>query len=35
MSVYLNRVLSWLSAYRVPVVVLSATLPEARRRTRT
>ncbi|MEU9190792.1 CRISPR-associated helicase Cas3' [Streptomyces sp. NPDC048484] len=32
MSVYLYRVLSWLGAYRVPVVVLSATLPAARRR---
>ncbi|MFD3442363.1 CRISPR-associated helicase Cas3' [Streptomyces sp. NPDC058685] len=32
MSVYLDRVLSWLGAYRVPVVVLSATLPEGRRR---
>ncbi|SME92277.1 CRISPR-associated helicase, Cas3 family [Streptomyces sp. Amel2xC10] len=31
MSVYLERVLSWLGAYRVPVVVLSATLPAARR----
>ncbi|MGW3649734.1 CRISPR-associated helicase Cas3' [Streptomyces sp. NPDC000878] len=32
MSVYLDRVLAWLGAYRVPVVVLSATLPAARRR---
>lgn len=32
MSVYLDRVLSWLGAYQVPVVVLSATLPAARRR---
>lgn len=32
MSVYLDRVLSWLGAYRVPVVVLSATLPAIRRR---
>lgn len=31
MSVYLDRVLAWLGAYRVPVVVLSATLPTARR----
>ncbi|WP_259472032.1 CRISPR-associated helicase Cas3' [Streptomyces shenzhenensis] len=31
MSVYLDRVLSWLGAYRVPVVVLSATLPADRR----
>ncbi|MET9424646.1 CRISPR-associated helicase Cas3' [Streptomyces sp. NPDC006540] len=32
MNVYLDRVLSWLGAYRVPVVVLSATLPAGRRR---
>ncbi|NEC27314.1 CRISPR-associated helicase Cas3' [Streptomyces sp. SID8111] len=32
MSVYMDRVLSWLGAYRVPVVVLSATLPASRRR---
>ncbi len=32
MSVYLDRVLGWLGAYRVPVVVLSATLPAGRRR---
>ncbi|MGW1728532.1 CRISPR-associated helicase Cas3' [Streptomyces sp. NPDC002306] len=31
MSVYLDRVLAWLGAYRVPVVVLSATLPARRR----
>ncbi|WP_367431254.1 type I-E CRISPR-associated protein Cse1/CasA [Streptomyces celluloflavus] len=32
MNTYLDRVLSWLGAYRVPVVVLSATLPAGRRR---
>ncbi|MGW9436108.1 CRISPR-associated helicase Cas3' [Streptomyces sp. NPDC055607] len=32
MSVYLDRVLAWLGAYGVPVVILSATLPAARRR---
>ncbi|WP_256069799.1 type I-E CRISPR-associated protein Cse1/CasA [Streptomyces sp. DvalAA-14] len=31
MNTYLDRVLSWLGAYRVPVVVLSATLPARRR----
>lgn len=31
MSVYLDTVLSWLSAYQVPVIVLSATLTAERR----
>ena len=30
MNVYLDRVLTWLAAYGVPVVLLSATLSEAR-----
>lgn len=33
MNVYLDSVLSWLGAYGVPVIVLSATLPAERRRT--
>ncbi|MEU3215404.1 type I-E CRISPR-associated protein Cse1/CasA [Streptomyces sp. NPDC006971] len=32
MNTYLDRVLEWLAAYRVPVVMLSATLPAGRRR---
>ena len=32
MSQYLDRVLEWLAAYRVPTVVLSATLPGRRRK---
>ena len=32
MGRYLDRVLEWLAAYRVPVVMLSATLPAERRR---
>lgn len=32
MGVYLDMALEWLAAYRVPVVILSATLPAGRRR---
>ncbi|MDG4765921.1 CRISPR-associated helicase Cas3' [Solwaraspora sp. WMMD406] len=32
MSQFLDRALQWLAAYRVPVIVLSATLPAQRRR---
>lgn len=32
MSVYLDRVVEWLGAYRIPTIVLSATLPSDRRR---
>ena len=32
MSQYLNRALSWLGAYHVPVIVLSATLPAKKRK---
>ncbi len=31
MSTYLDRVMEWMGAYRVPVIILSATLPAKRR----
>lgn len=31
MSTYLDRVMEWMGAYRVPVIILSATLPTKRR----